>query len=146
MHNAKQSLYWSLDAVIAILFGILLWRLYAPISPTVVPPIQEIESQSITIEALIREIHSHAAQLPEAKRRLLFEELEQATLERDKLLELMESSYQIDQELTEIALQIWSRLSPEQRESLRRNRNRISVDTIERLYWEEALKNLEEIK
>ena len=146
MHNAKQSLYWSLDAVIAILFGVLLWRLYAPTSPAVVPPIQEIESPSITIEALIREIHAHAAQLPEAKRQGLLEELAQATLERDKLLELMEASDQIDQELTEIALQIWSRLDPEQRESLRRNRNRISVDTIERLYWEEALKNLEEIK
>ena len=144
MKTDKNIAYRILDACIALLFFALLWRLYAPVTGMQVIQIHDIETQSITVEDIIRELHAHANDLPEEKRRLLLEQLKRTEKERDSLLEMMEQANQIDQELSQMAIQIWASLTPEQRLSVRNERNAISVDKIERLYWESTKSALSE--
>ena len=143
MHSSRPTLTWIIDGFIAILFLALLWRLYAPLADSQFQTIETVELESITVEHIIRELHEHAETLPEEKRKALLEELEKAESERDHLLEMMETAQELDDTLSQMAIQIWSTLTPQEQMRIRTERNRISVEQIERTVWEQTKENLE---
>lgn len=145
MKPLSSKWLWGADICILLLGVCLLWRLYAPSAPmSFAKPSIIAESDAITIEAIIRELHAHADQLPNTKREKLNQEISAAIIERDKLLELMEEANSIDTELNQLALEIWQQLSPEQQARLRETRNTISVDQLERAYWQETQEKLQD--
>ena len=123
-----------------MLFLALLWRLYAPLVEPQFQTIETVEMESITVEHIIRELHEHAETLPREQRKALLEELEKSETERDRLLEMMQTAQEMDDTLSLMAIQIWSTLTPQEQMRIRTDRNRISVDQIERMVWEQTKK------
>ena len=142
--NASRG-RWTLlaDLGIALLGTTLLWRLYDPLAPmSFVQSVDSVRTESITIESVIRELHEHAEELPEQTRIDLKEDLKAATVERDELLRLMQEANQLDDELNQLAIEMWGMLSEEQRQVLIETRNTVSVQQIEQTYWKETEEGL----
>ena len=104
-----------------MLFLALLWRLYAPLAEPQFQTIETVEMESITVEHIIRELHAHAEALSREQRKALLEELEKAESERDRLLEMMETAQELDDTLSQMAVQIWSTLPPKSRCAFAKN-------------------------
>ncbi|MEC8278047.1 MAG: hypothetical protein VX026_10045 [Myxococcota bacterium] len=143
MPTTKPTWHWMMDVCIAVLFLGLLWRLYLPLTEPSAQAVQFIETEPITIEHIIRELHVHADSLSVDQRQRLLKELEYAEVERDRLLNLIKTAHEIDQQLSQMAIQIWATLSPEERLSVRNDRNAISVEQIEKVYWKQTKERLE---
>lgn len=141
-NNSKYILLF--DVIIGLLFIGLLLRMYLPNTPFSFfnTPAIHPQSNGISIEDIVRELHAHADMLNADDRKELLIQLEEATKERDQLLLLMTEIQAMDTELNQAAIQVWDELSPENRNFIRQQRNTISVQELEAEYWEQTKESL----
>ena len=115
MHRNRPTWTWLIDGCIAILFLTLLWQLYAPLAKPHIHTVESIETESIAVEHIIRDLHAHAETLPGEERKALLAGLVESEEERDRLLEMMETAQELDDTLSQMVIQIWSTLVPKRR-------------------------------
>lgn len=105
----------------------------------------------LTVEDLVRgalalergELEDAPA-LDDGERRELAELLAEAAGERDELLRVEGEIRRIDRELAQGARQLAASLTPEQRAWVLQQRDAVSVDRLERAYWDELARLLRE--
>ena len=104
---------------------------------------QRIENlgPTITVEAIIRELHAHPEHLQSAGSKQLFKEMQQT---QQALLDNEESLQQVELELNRIALEIFNNLPSAEQARIRSRRNTDSVEGVEAQYWKEVLKQAED--
>jgi hypothetical protein len=142
VNNSKYTQIF--DIVIGLLLIGLLVRMYLPNAPFSFfsEPALHPQSNGISIEDIVRELHAHADKLEPDDRKELRIKLEEATKERDQLLLLMTEVQAMDTELNQAAIQVWDELSPENRNFIRQQRNTISVQELEAEYWVQTKEEL----
>lgn len=103
---------------------------------------QRIENlgPTITVEDIIRELHTHPEHLQSERSKQLFKEMQQT---QQALLDNEESLHQVELELNRIALDIFNSLSSVEQARIRSRRNTDSVEGVEAQYWKEVLKQAE---